>query len=513
MSSPSSTKPKTETALLSLDKAIPVHFIGVGGIGMSGLAKLLLETGFMVSGSDIAANKQTALLQSLGGKIYKGHAESQVPDNAILIISSSIDTQNPEIRKALDNKQAIFHRSDLLRAILQDKLFAHRQVVGISGTHGKTTITGMCGLALEKAGLSPTVVVGGNVPQWQSNAVLGGLDKTGARQVAVAELDESDGTIVKYTPQITVISNLELDHADHYHDGLAAIHQTFTDYLNALCDGSTVIFSLDCPETVKLAKSAPQHLNKVFYTGKDLSANPAEAQSVFDALGASELFWLKNTRHHGFGAYQGYAYRQTKQSPGKLLGEIHLSVPGHHNLINALSVIAVSQALEADFDDVTEALREFSGMGRRFEKVGTLKIGGGLAKLVDDYGHHPTEVSVTLQAAKDAVKANDGQVIVVFQPHRYTRLKALWDDFCTCFEAADHVVITDVYAASEQPIPGVNAEDFAKAAKHPNVRYQPLEPGQFTQIRNHVKTLAKPGDIILSMGAGNITQAFRGWEE
>lgn len=512
MSSPSSTKPKTETALLVLDKTIPVHFVGVGGIGMSGLAKLLLETGFSVSGSDIAENKQTALLQSLGGKIYKGHAESQVPDNAILIISSSIDTQNPEIKKALDNKLAIFHRSDLLRAILQDKQFAHQQVVGISGTHGKTTITGMCGLALEKANLSPTVVVGGNVPQWQTNAILGGLNKSGARQVAVAELDESDGTIIKYTPDITVISNLELDHADHYHDGLAAIHQTFTNYLNALSPESTVIFSLDCPETVKAAKSAPKHLNKIFYTEKDLSVNPKEAQAVFDELGASELFYLKNTRHHGFGAYQGYAYRQLKNAQAKLLGEVHLSVPGHHNLVNALSVIAVSQILDADFDDVTEALREFSGMGRRFEKVGTLKTNDGIAKLVDDYGHHPTEVQVTLQAAKDAVKDSDGKVIVVFQPHRYTRLKALWDDFCTCFGAADHVVITDVYAASEKPIDGVNAEDYAKAVKHPSVCYKPLEIGQFTQIRGYVKSLAHSGDIILSMGAGNITQAFRGWE-
>ncbi|MEB3288157.1 MAG: UDP-N-acetylmuramate--L-alanine ligase [Vampirovibrionales bacterium] len=507
-------------APLTIDTKTPLHFIGIGGIGMSGLAKLLLESGFTVSGSDLAENKQTDLLKSLGATIYKGHQADQLPSDAIIILSSSINTENPEIKQALARQQKIYHRSDLLREIFQGQAFAHQKTFGVSGTHGKTTITGMAGLAMEAAGFSPTVVVGGNVPDWQTNARLGSLTN-GKRALSIAELDESDGTIIKYTPDVTIVSNLELDHADHYHDGLTAIKKTFTKFLNALSGNSDVIFSVDCPETLALAKQAPSSLKKIFYTERDLSDAPAEIEALFSIEGASALYWLKNVRHHGFGAYQGYVYKQEKTAallPSQLLGELHLNVVGLHNLSNALSVVAASDQLGADFELTSAALRKFTGMGRRFENVGKLQVGEitskeGIARLIDDYAHHPTEVRATLQAARESVRATGGNVIAVFQPHRYSRLKALWEDFCTCFDAASHIIITDVYAASEQPIEGMSAEVFSKAIKHPATRaeYLPLEPGQFNQIRKRVLDLAKPGDVILSMGAGNITQLFRNW--
>lgn len=512
MTIPASTS--TAQHPLALDRTVPLHFVGVGGIGMSGLAKILLESGFQVSGSDLAQNKQTEQLSSLGGKIFQGHQASQVPANAVLIVSSSISSvanceKNPEVKQALDRGQAIYHRSDLLREILQGTLLGHQTTIGISGTHGKTSITGMTGLALAAAGLDPTVVVGGNIPEWQTNAKL-----SANRQFGVAELDESDGSILQYTPDITVISNLELDHADHYHDGLKEIITTFQTFLSKLKPGSSVLYNLDCPTTKALADTAPKGLKKIFLSVNDLSTSEIfPPQLLFETAHADVLYWLKNVRHHGHGSYQGYVYKQDK-TRAQLLGELHLTVPGLHNLFNALAAIAVGDQADGDFDEMTAALRQFSGMGRRFEKVGELPLeNSATAKLFDDYAHHPTEVKATLKAAKDMAKSSGSRVIAVFQPHRYSRLSALWDEFCTCFGDADQVVIADVYAAHEPPIAGVTAEAFAQAiAKtHANAQHIPSANADFDAIRAYLKTAAQPGDLILSMGAGSITHLLRNW--
>ncbi len=470
---------------LTLDKSIPLHFVGVGGVGMSGLAKILAESGFKVSGSDLSESAYTKAVQEAGGKIAIGHATENVPDDAILIVSSSIDPTNPEIARALAQGLEIHHRSGLLREVMQGALMGHETTIGITGTHGKTTITGLTGLALRGANLDPTIVVGGKMPSLNTNAVLGA-----ERKIAVAELDESDGTILQYQPTLSVIANLELDHADHYTDGLTGVINTFKQFLGALKPGSKVFYNTACPNTKALSEQNPAHLEAVLLSPGD----------TFSGQESQTTYWLKNARHYGKGCYQAYVYRNSR-----MLGELNMSIPGLHNLFNGLCTIAVGDQLEADFDEMAAAIKAFTGMGRRYERVGDMNG----AVLIDDYAHHPSEVEATLKAAKESLHGG-GRVIAVFQPHRYTRLQALWDEFCACFSQADLVYITDVYAAHEPVIPGVEAESFAKAIQHASVQYVPLTP-DFDQLREALKGTIQPGDVVLSMGAGNITKLLRQW--
>jgi UDP-N-acetylmuramate--alanine ligase len=473
---------------MRLDKAQPIHFVGIGGIGMSGLAKILLESGFQVSGSDTAESAYTQQLTALGGKIHIGHAANQVPAGAMLIVSSSIDRQNPEIAAALDQELEIHHRSGLLREILQGELMGHETTIGITGTHGKTTITGITGLALKTVGLDPTVVVGGKMPQLETNAVL-----SQDRKHAVAELDESDGTILQYQPSFSLIANLELDHADHYTNGLQGVIDTFQQYLKALKPGSKVFYNVLCPNTKQLAVQNPEHLEAILLAPGD----------VFTGQETQTTYWLKNARHYGKGCYQAYVYRNTR-----MLGELNMSIPGKHNLFNGLCAVAIGDQLDADFDELVEAIRGFTGMGRRFEKVGELNN----AVLIDDYAHHPSEVLATLKAAKEFLHGSNGRVIAVFQPHRYTRLQALWDEFLACFGDADLLFLTDVYSAHEPEIPGINTSTLVEKMTHPNVKYVPMTP-DFDKVRDTLKAVIQPGDIVLSMGAGSITKLLRNWND
>ncbi len=473
---------------LNLDKARPVHFVGVGGVGMSGLAKVLIESGFQVSGSDLSQSAYTEALKTLGGQIFIGHAASQVPANAVLIVSSSIDPANPEIALALAQGLEIHHRSGLLREVLQGALLGHATTVGITGTHGKTTITGMTGLALKVTGLAPTVVVGGKMPHLNTNAIL-----SPDRQYAVAELDESDGTILQYQPTLSVVANLELDHADHYTNGLEGVLDTFRTYLKALKPGSKVFYNVNCPNTKRLMEESPAELESILLAPGD----------VFTGQETQTTYWLKNARPFARGCYQAYVYRNNK-----MLGELNMSVPGKHNLFNGLCAIAVGDQLGADFEPLAEALQSFTGMGRRYERVGERNN----ALLIDDYAHHPSEVVATLRAAKESLHGSSGRVIAIFQPHRYSRLQALWDDFLNCFGDADIVFLTDVYAAHEPVIPGMTADAFAAKVSHPQANYVPLEP-DFASLRAALDAVIQPGDVVLSMGAGNITKLLRQWAD
>jgi UDP-N-acetylmuramate--alanine ligase len=485
---------ETYSQTLSLNPARPVHFIGLGGIGMSGLAKILIESGFQVSGSDVRENANLKALAAQGATVHVGHRAENLPTGADVIVSTAIATDNPEIQQAMETGCGIFHRSQLLREILQGEAFTqhgqHQYTVGITGTHGKTTITGMTGLALQAAGLNPTIVAGGLLPGLDTNAILGK-----SSHIAVAELDESDGTLLQYTPTHSVVANLELDHADHYTGGLNDVVKTFQKYLRALHPDSKVVFNTSCPTTTSLIDVAPSHIEPILIAPGDVY--PADEQRT--------TYWLKNVRMWHRGCYQGYVYKKKR-----MLGELNLTVPGRHNLFNALAAIALGDQLGAEFEPMAEALHKFSGMGRRFERVGSL----GGAWLVDDYAHHPTEVLATLKAAKEALPGGTGQVIAVFQPHRFSRLKTFWDDFQTCFGDAHQVVITDVYAASEEPIDGVSAEALVQAMKqsgrHPNVRYLPK--AEWEAFRQELDGEAKPQDIILSLGAGDVTNLFRNWK-
>ncbi len=489
----------TERASFQLALDTPVHFVGVGGIGMSGLAKLLAEKGFHVSGSDLKLSKYTEPVIKAGGTLYEGHNESHVPEGAVVVVSTSIREDNPEIKVARKNNLPIVHRSVILREILQGEVFQHKNVMGITGTHGKTSTTGMTGIAIEGGAQTPTTIVGGIVPEWQTNAVL---DTTGTN--AVAELDESDGSILQYSPSISAITNLELDHAEHFENGLDTIMSIFNTYLNNLDHGSRVLFNVTCPNTKKLYQNKPEHIEAVLVAPND----------IFTGKEPETTYWLKNVRMHGHGCYQGYVYKKRS-----LLGELHLNVPGIHNLANALFAVALGDMAGANFDGMANALRNFSGMGRRFEHVG--EFNGG--KLIDDYAHHPTEVACTLKAAKEMLKGTDGKLIAVFQPHRYTRLQALWNEFLTAFDLADTTIITDVFSAHEDVIDGVDSASFVSALKqrteqtgHCHFMATPLQSDSqsshdFASVVAQLKDTVKPGDIVISMGAGTITSLLRHW--
>lgn len=469
-----------------LHREKPIHFVGVGGVGMSGLAKILVQSGFTVSGSDVSSNAYTQALKEAGVTLYEGHEENNLLANAVVVVSTSIHSQNPEIMIAQQREQPIYHRSHLLKAILQGGLLDYRSIIGITGTHGKTSITGMTGLALEHAGLNPTIIVGGKIPGLNTNAHY-----NKGSQIAVAELDESDGSILQYQPHLSLISNLELDHADFYADGLTAIIATFKQYLNNLPEGSQVLYNMSCPVVSKLAQENPAQVKAILLADGD----------IFTGAEAETTYWLKNARHYNKGCYQAYVYQNQQ-----LLGELSMSVPGKHNLFNGLCAIALGIQQGASFEALEPAVSSFSGMGRRFETVGALNG----AVFIDDYAHHPSEVAATLQASKLMARETGGRVIAIFQPHRYTRLQALWADFLTCFDQADQVVMTDVYAASEEPIEGITAEAFVTQLPNKQAQYLSSE-NMFEDIRCYIQKHANRGDIILSMGAGNITNLLRGW--
>ncbi len=461
----------------TLEKARPVHFIGTGGVGMSALARILLEQGFTVSGSDAKESAYLDMLRSLGGQVYAQHESRHVPDNAIVVASSAIRSNNPEAEEAGKRGLPIYHRSDLLRELLKK----YECAIGLTGTHGKTTMTGMTGLVLEAGGLDPTIIAGGKIPQLNSNA------KTGKDwKYAVAELDESDGTVIQYQPKYSVIANLELDHPDHYQDGLEALKQTFRTFLGALGKDNAVIFNRDCPVTETLYQ---QYAHSV----KPISAYPDTVPEQPDG----KTYYFRNAMVNLEGGYQGDLYKGQE-----MLGTLWLQVPGRHNLHNAMFAAIIGHELGIPFEQIRRALENFTGMGRRFEKVG--EFNG--ARIVDDYAHHPTEVRATLQAARD-YNRHKGRVIAMFQPHRYQRLQTLWDDFLAAFEDADEVIIVDVYSAGEALMEGVTADRFVQEMDHPSAEYWPSVDTELVIAR--LKAILTPDDLLITMGAGDITQIGR----
>ncbi len=464
-------------APLNLDKATPIHFIGVGGIGMSALAKVLLSQGFTVSGSDAKDSPMLTTLRDLGGTISAQHQAENVPSGAIVVTSSAISTQNPEVQAAQQQGLVLYHRSDMLREILK----RFEVAIGLTGTHGKTTMTGMVGMVLEQGGLDPTIIAGGKIPQLGTNAKCGKDTR-----YAVAELDESDGTVVQYQPGISVIANLELDHPDHYQDGLQAVIRTFQTYLSALGPQQTVLFNMSCPVTRELYQEFGHRL-----TGLRVWTESAPEQYTGDD------YWLDNVLVHLEGGYQGDVYEGHNR-----LGSLWLQVPGRHNLSNAMYAAIIGHRLGVPFDVIRRTLENFTGMGRRFEQLGV--VNG--ARIIDDYAHHPTEVRATLKAAREFNRYK-GRVIAMFQPHRYQRLQALWQEFAEAFEDADEAIIVDVYSAGEAPIDGVNSLAFVQAMEHPAAEYWPSMDWNLVVAR--LKTMLTPDDLLITMGAGDITQVGR----
>ena len=435
------------------------YFIAIGGVGMSGLAKYLLENGCEVSGSDIVDSKYIDKLRKLGATVHIGQKKENVPTDAVVVASTAIRENNPEMVRARELGLKVYHRSDILAEISSwGKFF-----LGYSGTHGKTTTSGLSSYVMEKAGLKPSFVVGGIIPELGINA------HSQDGKYFAAELDESDGTIVKYAPNVCVINNLEADHLDFYKDGLKSILETFENFISNIPESSIVLVNKDCKATMSL------HSHKTLTFGMedaDYTARNVRFMSdctVFDVYFKDEF-----------------------------LTDLTIILRGKHNVYNALSVLASLHQAGVDVNLVKPHFATFSGMGRRFQKVAEFD---GVT-VYDDYAHHPTEIKATLSSAEGMT---DKRVIAVFQPHRYTRLKNLWNEFLGAFQGVDKVVVTDVYAASEDEIEGINSEKFAKElAEHIDTPCEYIG-GSIADVAQKLYPELRENDVVIGLGAGTIT--------
>lgn len=446
------------------------HFIAIGGVGMSGLAKFLLQKGFEVSGSDINDSKYVQKLKKLGAKVFIGHDENNLPDDCVVIASTAIRDNNPEIQKAKRLGLKIWHRSDLLAEISQNEEF----FIGYSGTHGKTTTSGLCSYVLDKAGLKPSYVVGGTIPELDTNANCAN-DK-----FFIAELDESDGTIVKYSANIVVVNNLEPDHLDFYKNGLDSILETFEKFLSNIRENGIVLANTDNEGVKRLVK---------YYTEHELAHN---AKFLTYSIGGNTDYCAKNIVYGEEFTNFDILYK------GEVQTNLKICLKGVHSVYNSLAVWASLHTSGVDMNLVNPHFATFTGMGRRFQKVGEFD---GIS-IYDDYAHHPTEIKATLSSSKSFKNRN---VIAVFQPHRYTRLQNLWNEFMGAFSDVDRVVVTDVYAASEDPIEGVNSEAFTNELKEKiDIPCENIT-GSIQDVAKKLFPTLKSGDIVIGLGAGTIT--------
>ena len=430
---------------------------------MSGLAKYLLEEGHIVTGSDIEDSKYLDALRKLGAGVNVGHKEDNLPDDTdAVIVSTAIRESNPELQKARRLGIKIYHRSDLLEEMAHSAQNNGKCFIGFSGTHGKTTTSGLASFVLDKAGLEPAFVVGGIVPEIATNA----QHKSG--KFFVAELDESDGTLVKYSPDILVINNLEEDHLDFYKNGMSDLVKTFN---QAISQAKKVIVNAD-DKGIKLLNGdfISFGLNEADYTAKNIQTS--KDGTLFDVYYQEEF-----------------------------LSKIFLQLTGKHNIYNALSVIAALSEAGLTVDCKKHFFAGFTGMGRRFQKACDL---AGI-EVYDDYAHHPTEIKAVLDAA--ATKFGRENIVAVFQPHRYTRLRGLWNEFRNAFDDANRVIVTDVFEASEDPIEGITGANFAQDGGFEHIG------GSIEKVAEKLLPTLKEGNIVVGLGAGTITKLGKYLEE
>jgi UDP-N-acetylmuramate--alanine ligase len=442
-----------------------IHFIGIGGIGMSGIAEVLCNLGFVVSGSDLKKSKNTDRLETLFNvKIYEGHAAENVGDAQVVVYSSAVKGDNPEVVLAKQKAIPVIPRAEMLAELMTLKPYA----VAVSGTHGKTSTTSMVATILGHAGFDPTTVVGGVVDTLGSNARLGKSDWF------VTEADESDRSFLMLYPTIAVVTNIDKEHMESY-KGMDDVVQCFTDFVNKVPFYGACVLCLDDPNVQLIIPRIKRR--RVTY-GMTAQAD----------VSAQEIRYNENF---------GTSFKVFKGA--ELLGEINLPVPGKHNIYNALAATAVALEVEVPFEKVAEAFSKFKNANRRFQFKGEAL---GIS-VVDDYGHHPTEILATLSAAKNG--SGGRRTVVIFQPHRFSRTKELMSEFALCFNNADVLFVTDIYAASEQPLEGITAETLTENIKqygHKNVQYV----GDVESAAEKVIPFLQEGDLVITLGAGSITR-------
>ncbi len=440
-----------------------VHFVGIGGSGMSGIAEVLLNLGYRVSGSDLRRSPLTERLVARGARVAEGHAAENVAEAHVVVTSTAVRRDNPEVVEARRRGIPVIPRAEMLAELMRLKYG-----VAIAGSHGKTTTTSMVALVLDRGGLDPTVVVGGRL------GVLGSGARLGKGDFMVAEADESDRSFLKLTPTIAVVTNIDREHLDTYRD-LADVQDAFTGFLNKVPFYGACVLCLDDPPVQDVL---PRIERRVISYGLSPQARVSARDVALGPKGSSFAVAVED----------------------RSLGPITLAVPGAHNVANALAAVAVGLDLEIEFSAIRAALESFTGVDRRFQVRG--EAGGIL--VIDDYGHHPTEIRATLDTLRR--RAGSRRTVVLFQPHRYTRTQALWDEFCRAFLQSDVLLLTDIYPASEEPIPGVTAEALAQAIGERGHR-QVAWVGDLKAAAERLAEETREGDVVLTLGAGSVWTA------
>ena len=445
-----------------------VHFIGIGGAGMGGIAEVVANLGYCVSGSDLAEGAMTRRLQSLGVTVYKGHKAEQVAGADVIVVSTAIDPTNPEIIAAREQRIPIVRRAEMLAEIMR-----FRQGIAVAGTHGKTTTTSLTTSLLVEGGMDPTYVIGGKLNSSASNSKLG----TG--EYLVAEADESDASFLYLQPMIAVVTNIDEDHMSTYGGDFAKLKQTFVEFLHHLPFYGLAVL---CVDDEHVREILPDVGRPVITYGIDQADADVRASNVrFN--GTQTTFTVARPR-------------------GKATLEITLNLPGRHNVLNALAALAIATEVDVSDEAIMAGLRKFDGVGRRFQQYGDIGFAlGKKATLVDDYGHHPREMKATLDAVRNAWP--ERRLVQVFQPHRYTRTRDLFEDFAQVLCETDVLVLLDVYAASEQPIPGADGRALARAIRIRG-KVDPIFVADVEDVPGVLKHILQDGDIILTQGAGSV---------
>ena len=453
-----------------LAKAFPrVHFVGIGGVGMSGIAEVLCTLGYQVSGSDNADNAVTKRLAALGATIGKGHAAANVLDADCIVVSSAIKPDNPELLEARAQRIPIVPRAEMLAELMR-----FRRGIAVAGTHGKTTTTSLLASVLAEGGLDPTFVIGGQLLAAGANARLGG------GQWLVAEADESDGSFLRLNPAVAIVTNIDADHLENYGGDFARVKAAFSEFLHRLPFYGLAVLCIDDAEVAALAANTPRHVVTYGFAAEaDVRAEDVSQQ------GARMHFSL--------------CLPDGSRTP------VTLALPGRHNVQNALAASAVAWQLGVGNDAIARALQNFAGIGRRFNQLAKLPLdGGGEVVLVDDYGHHPKELAAVFDAARGGW--GDKRLVVAFQPHRYSRTRDLFDEFAAVLSTVDALVLTEVYPAGEAPIAGADAKSLARSIRTRG-RVDPVVVASAGELRDALAGVLRDGDLLLMMGAGDIGAA------
>ena len=445
-----------------------IHFVGIGGSGMSGIAEVLLNLGYAVQGSDLKAGEATRRLERLGARVMIGHRAEHVDGADVVVVSSAIDASNPEVAQALTGRVPVVKRAEML-----GELMRFRYSIAVAGTHGKTTTTSLVASVLAEGGEDPTFVIGGRLKSAAANARLG------AGRYLVAEADESDASFLHLQPMIAIVTNVDADHLGTHGGDFAKLKESFVEFLHNLPFYGLAIVCIDDAEAAGLIPSIARPYLTYGY-GED-----ADVRAVnIDRRGALSRFDVLR--------------------PGREPLAVSLNLPGRHNVLNALAAIAVATELEVDDAAIQRALAGFQGIDRRLQWLGDVQVAAGRVTLVDDYGHHPTEVAATLEAARQGWP--DRRVVLVFQPHRYTRTRDLLDEFARVLSEADALVVAEVYPAGEAPIAGADGKSLCRAIRSRG-RVEPVLLKSLDELPGALADLLRDGDVVLTMGAGSIGAA------